>query len=99
MSSVDSLPAARGPWEASFQDVSRRSECRFTCTRRGEVRAIRAQDSWGHEFYALLDRNEKCLAIRGTGFLPMHGAAMRRHHAREECKEPTAWVLGVWQGN
>ncbi len=62
------------------------------------VKIVGYRDHYSNEFYSLITEEDRCLNLKGTGFMPEHGRLLRCRSEHIKIKK-AAWFLEYWYDN
>jgi hypothetical protein len=82
----------------SFYDVPERKTTESHVITIPDCRIVSSSDQWGAEFYAIVNRDDRLLAVRGTSFTAAHAQTLRSVGSPERIKK-ASWILEIWSQN
>lgn len=82
----------------AFYDIPRRKSQPEYLISVSNVKIIGFSDQYGNEFYSINTLDDRCLNVKGTGFMPEHGRLLRSRSRPHKIKK-AAWFLEHWYDN
>ncbi len=92
------LRSERQKFGIAFYDIPRRKSEPEYLTTVSNVKIIGFRDHYGNEFYSIITSDDRCLNVKGTGFMPEHGRLLRSRNRPNKIKK-AAWFLEHWYDN
>jgi capsular polysaccharide biosynthesis protein len=82
----------------SFYDVPERKTPETCIITIPDCRIVSCYDQWGAEFCAIVSRDDRLLAVRGTAFTVEHAQTLRSAKSAEHINK-ASWVFEIWSQN
>lgn len=97
VASREELTRALPSFPISFYEVPDRLSRETAIITIPDCRIALCHDEWGHEFYALVTRDDRLIHARGTSFRNEHAPVLRSTKCAR--MERASWVLEIWANN